>query len=159
MPMKLNCGLSRKIGEANFGSRGASLKIEVEVDTALASDRANLRDRIRGLYDLIVETLDEELHRDDTGSTPSSPRVDSTPPAQPSAPARNGTAKNGDTRSATRAQVKAIFTIAKQQKIDLHAMLRTRFHVYRADDLSVSVASRLIDELKFDPARWQRNSA
>jgi hypothetical protein len=155
MPMKLNWGLSRKIGEANFGSRGASLKIEVEVDAALASDTAKLRDRIRDLYGLIRESLDEELH----SNGPSSPRADSTPPAHSSAPARNGAAKNGDTRPATRAQVKAIFAIAKQQKIDLHAMLRARFHVYRVDDLSVSVASRLIDELKSDLTGRQRNSA
>jgi hypothetical protein len=118
-----------------------------------------LRQRIRGLYGLIRESLDQELHTNGTVSGHSSPRVDSTPPAHSSPPARNGAAQNGDARPATRSQVKAIFAVAKQQKIDLRAMLRARFHVYRADDLSVSVASRLIDELKFDPASRQRNSA
>ncbi|MGZ0174755.1 MAG: hypothetical protein ACKVHE_35095 [Planctomycetales bacterium] len=31
MPMKLNVGLSRKIGEPNFGSRGASVNLELEL--------------------------------------------------------------------------------------------------------------------------------
>src|SRR5580700_1452661 len=122
MPLTLNCGLSRKIGEANFGSRGASVNIELEVDSDLASNAARLRERIRGLYGLIRESLDEELR--DNGSGPSLPQAVSTPPAQPSARSRNGAAQNGDARPATRSQVKAIFAIAKHQKIDLHALLK-----------------------------------
>jgi hypothetical protein len=159
MPMKLNLGLMRKVGEPNYGSPGASVNIELEVDPDLASDAAKLHQRIRGVYAQIRESLDQELHTNGTASGHSLPRADSTPPVQPSAPARNGAAQNGDARPATRAQVTAIFAIAKQQKIDLHALLKARFHVYRADDLSVGAASRLIDELNADPAGRQRHSA
>ena len=30
--IKLNCGFSRKVGEANYGSRGASVNLELEIE-------------------------------------------------------------------------------------------------------------------------------
>ncbi len=44
MPMKLNVGLSRKVGEPNYGSRGASVNLELELDAALVelSDASGL---------------------------------------------------------------------------------------------------------------------
>ena len=36
--LKLNIGLSRKVGEANFGSRGASVNLELEVESGLVRD-------------------------------------------------------------------------------------------------------------------------
>lgn len=35
MPLKLNIALSRKIGDRNYGSRGATVGLEMEVDSSL----------------------------------------------------------------------------------------------------------------------------
>ena len=47
MLLQLDCGLTRKIGEANYGSRGASINVELELDSALITDPTKIQDRIR----------------------------------------------------------------------------------------------------------------
>lgn len=44
--------------------------------------------------------------------------------------------------------MKAIVAIAGRQRVDLARELKSRFRVDRPQDLSISDASRLIDELK-----------
>ena len=36
--LKLSTGFSRKVGEPNFGSRGASVNLEIEIDSAITQD-------------------------------------------------------------------------------------------------------------------------
>jgi hypothetical protein len=60
--MKLNVGLSRKVGEPNYGSRGASMNLELELDNSLVEQPKRLRDRIRQLYQLAKASVDEELN-------------------------------------------------------------------------------------------------
>ncbi len=62
--LKLNAGLSRKVGEPNYGSRGASVNVELEVESSLISDPDGLLNRIRGLFDLARKSVDEELNGD-----------------------------------------------------------------------------------------------
>ena len=40
--LKLNAGFSRKIGEPNYGSRGASVNIELEVESNLIGQSGQL---------------------------------------------------------------------------------------------------------------------
>jgi len=63
MSVKLNIGLSRKVGEASFGSRGASINLEVELDNGVLNDPGQLRDRVQDLYLLARQSVDEELQR------------------------------------------------------------------------------------------------
>ena len=62
--LKLNVGLSRKVGEPNYGSRGASVYLELEVESALAGDPDALRERVRRLFGLARASVDEELNPD-----------------------------------------------------------------------------------------------
>lgn len=66
--LKLNVGLSRKISEAHYGSRGASVNLELEVEAGLASDPDALRDRVRQLFRMARSSVEEELSGD-AGST------------------------------------------------------------------------------------------
>jgi len=138
MPMTLNVGFSRKVGEPDYGSRGASVNLDVELDTGLLAEPARLRHRIQELFDLAQASVDEELQR--TGQPG--------PPAHTDSTGGNGQPCPRPARRATQSQVRAIHAIADRQGIDLSSLLRERFQISHADDLSITEASQLIDELK-----------
>jgi hypothetical protein len=149
MPLKLNVGLARKLGEANYGSRGASINLELELDSSLVSEPAKLQERIRQLFGLVKSSLVEELNG---GHAPASQRAndsDAGSPSKNNSPAGRASGQRGTPpRSATQSQVKAIFAIARSQGLDLAALLQERFQVSRPDALTIQEASQLIDHLK-----------
>jgi len=137
MPIKLNCGLSRKVADQNYGSRGASINVEVEVESSLAGNPTALKDRIKRIFGLVRDSLNEELN----GAGNSQAR-----PAGASTGTGNGQ-KAAPARAATQSQVRAIGAIAKRLRINLDEVLGQRFQVKRAQELSIKQASQLIDEL------------
>jgi hypothetical protein len=38
MPLKLNIGASKKVADQNYGSRGASVNLEIELDASLVTE-------------------------------------------------------------------------------------------------------------------------
>ena len=61
MPLKLNIAMSRKVGERNFGSRGATVGLEMEVDSSLVDQPRELHQRIARLFRLAKASVDREL--------------------------------------------------------------------------------------------------
>ena len=138
MPMTLNVGVSRKIGEANYSSRGATVNLQLELEGSLVNDPGRLRDSIRKLFGQAREAVEEELSREGTNG-----HTDHTPP-------RNGGQRQGNghhPRPATQAQVKAIHAITRRQRLDLAGLLGERFGCGQPEELSLQDASSLIDEL------------
>lgn len=151
MPLKLNVGLSRKVGEPNYGSRGASLNLELEVDGGLVADPAKLQQYIRQLFSMIRASLNEELN----GSKAEASNNESggkTPGQATNGNAGQQVSVNGSAplRSATQSQVRAILAIANRRQIDIGSFLQARFQVDRPECLSIKEASLAIDELKLD---------
>lgn len=128
MPLTLNVGISKKVGESNYGSRGAAVNLELELESSLAGEPDKLKQRIQQLFALAKASVDEELN----GSAASN---------------GNGHCRDG-TRKATASQARALHVIADRQRVDLAGLLRQRFGVDTAGDLSITEASALIDELK-----------
>ena len=60
--LKLNVGYSRKVGEADFGSRGASVNVEVELDAAVIREPDRLRGQIQHLFEVAETSVNEELN-------------------------------------------------------------------------------------------------
>jgi len=152
MPLKINVGLSRKVGENNYGSKGASINIEMELDGSLANDPAMLQQRIRQLFGLVRDSVKEELNGN--GTTGAAQNHGTTGNGNGNGHNGNGngngnsTAPSKPARQATESQVKAIFAICKSNGFDMSRVLREHFQVDRAETLTVKQASTLIDRLK-----------
>jgi len=150
MPTKLNVGANQKIVDDNHGSHGASVSLEIDLDANLATDSAELQERLRELFGLIHQSLTEELHRRRNGQAP--PRPTPADQSAPSSPPPNGRKpingrQRGAARLATPAQIRALFGIARRQQLSLHEIIRSRCGVESPDDLSLQQASELIDAL------------
>ena len=165
MPMKLNVGLSRKVGEPNYGSRGATVNLELEIDSTLVAEPERLQERIRELFGLANASIDEELHVEPTqpaANAQHSTGQAATTPRQPHANGRNGASRgttngyrsNGNGRQsannsppATASQIRALHAITNRLGLNLETVLQDRFNLGDAAVLTVAEASQLIDEL------------
>lgn len=149
MPMRLNVGASRKITDNNYGSRGASVNLEIELGAALIGQPDKLRTKIRQLFRLVRASLAEELQ---SSSNPAQKPASQEPErAGTSAPASNGNGTpypNGSVRPATPAQIKAIVGLAKRQGQNLAELLLEHARVRRPEELTLKQASLVIDTLK-----------
>lgn len=146
MPLKANVGLSRKVADNNYGSRGASVNIELELDSSLIGEPAKFQEKIRQVYGLARTALNDELNGGNGHGTNGSANSNSA-----DTPANgNGAQKtNGQRpRPATQSQVKAIHAIANNQRLDLARYLTDHHRVSRPEDLDIKTASQVIDNLK-----------
>jgi hypothetical protein len=152
MPLKLNVGLNRKVGEPNYGSRGASinLELELELDSAVIDSPDRLRDRIRHLYSLANASINEELGIGAAATNGTAPAPGGRMPH--AGPPGGQHSVNGAPRRATPSQVRALQAIARRRNLELSRLLHERFGVDSPDRLSVPEASRLIGELETRPA-------
>jgi hypothetical protein len=157
MPLRLNVGVSRKIGLPEFCSVGASCNIEVELDSGLLRDDLDgLHAQVQGAFVAAQQAVNDELAR--LLAAPAPPVV--IPAATPAngharrngsaagPPARLAGSRGQTGKPATPGQVKAIYAIARSQQVDLDGLLRDDHGVERPEDLSLAQASQLIDQLK-----------
>lgn len=147
MPLKLNIGLSRKVGLPDYGSLGASCQIELELESAMLShDPVSLGDRARQAYAACAEAVDDALMRHrptDKGSRH---------------PGRTAGAKNGQSTAclvrplpATAKQMEYVRRLASQvpglDESRLETFVQQRCNKLTAA-LSRNEASQLIDEMR-----------
>jgi hypothetical protein len=154
MALKLNVGVSRKVGLPDYGSVGASCNLELEVESGLLDhDLEAFHARVRDVYVAAHQAVHDELARLQAPVGP--PHEPSAPPPRP---ASNGQPADGHAdrphagrsrsrRPATENQVRAIRSIAASQHADLDGLLG-QYGVSRPEDLSLRQASELIDALK-----------
>jgi hypothetical protein len=142
MPLRLNVGASQKIADGRYGSRGASVNVEVELDSFLVLEPDKLQERMRQLFGIVRQSVSEEL------AGPSAKADAPRPSDKADAAASPELNSSNLPRPATSRQVKALYAIAKEQGFDLLERVRDCLGVARPEDLSLQQASELITALK-----------
>ena len=145
MPVKINVGVAKKVGQPNFGSAGATCNVEFEIDGGYDNGSTErFQDAVRRAYAACREAVESELTAQEQDTKPQLG-------GSHQSSVTNGTGNQSNpgtqTRGATASQVRAIHAIANHSGISLAAVL-SEFNVSRPDDLSVRDASTVIDQLK-----------
>ena len=131
--IKLNAGVSRKIGEPNYGSRGASVNVELELESSVVNDTDALYEKIRRLFALAKKSVDEELG------------ISTSVPSNGGGP--GNVSSNTETRAATEKQKHAIAAICGENGFDGDQEAMALFD-RSVIQLTLPEASQLIDHLK-----------
>jgi hypothetical protein len=147
MPLKLNVGRAKKIGQPEYGSLSASCHVELELDQSLLhSDLDGFHRQVSKAFVACCQAVNRELARQQQSTAASNANGHS---QLRDTAGTNGRRHNRDrSRRATSSQVRAIETIAKRQRVNLPALLSDRYEISSPEELSIVEASRLIDELK-----------
>ena len=157
MPMKLNVGMSKKLGLPDYGSIGASCHLELELDQSqIASDLDGFQDRVRRTFTVCRQAVEDELAR----HRPAGAANGSAEPKQPASAAagthgsanqRNGSQRNGNGHRASQKQLDYAQQLAGEIRglgvRRLETLAQKMFNKPLAD-LSSLDASGLIDVLK-----------
>ena len=145
MAVKLSVGLQKKVGLPDYGSLGASCHVEFEIDrSSLDSDLDGFHQKVRGAFAACQQAVSDQLARQQSDQSASHGNGHNGNGHGYS----NGNGQRGNSRPATASQARAIRAIAGRNRIDLQQLLGDRFNIDRPEDLSISDASSLIDELK-----------
>jgi hypothetical protein len=158
MAFKINVGLSRKIGQPNFGSLGASCHIDLEIDPqTIGHGPEAIQRQIMGAFAICKQAVDTELAKCESQEAVTA--ADCFHPVEQPAVVRryaqqphNGqsAAPEGSSprRPATAAQIKALHSIAGRAGLRLASELEQHCGVNNPSQLSIQQASRMIDHLK-----------
>ena len=140
MPVRINVGVAKKVGQPNFGSAGATCNVEFELDGGFDNGSTeSFQDAVRRAYLACRQAVEAELTtQSQVGGQHQSPATNRV---------ANQTNPGTQTRGATTSQVRAIHAIANRNGVALAGVL-SQFNVTRPDDLSIRDASSLIDQLK-----------
>ena len=149
MPLKVNVGLSKKIGMPDYGRLGARVHVENEANsTLLHSDLDGFHRQVTNAFVACKQAVQDELARHQSNDQ-----------RGPDRPGQNGNGQHGGNgqrrsngRKATVSQVRAINSISGRLQLDLADWLHQKFGLRVPGDLSISEASSAIDELKALPS-------
>jgi hypothetical protein len=147
MAVKLNIGVSRKIGQPNYGSRQASIGLEVEVDSGMLASPEALQEKVRLLYRFADQAVEDELNQHSEGLLHEEPRATAAVNSNDDCETEEASIEQ-PVRGLTENQMRAIYALARKHRLSAAQLVRERFKLQHVEDMDIRQASRLIDELK-----------
>ena len=139
--LKLNVGLNRKVGEPNYGSRGGSVNMEVELDNSLMQEPERLRETVSRLFEMVRKSLELELGADsDCGRSGNEQVAVVRPEKQTLQEAITAQAKQ-----ATAKQLGFLQNLARTQRRNLEEECEQAFQTF-PERLTSKQASQLIEK-------------
>jgi len=148
MPLKLNVGLSKKVGLPDYGSLGASCHVEVELEHSLLdTDLDGFHERVRKVYVACRQAVTDELARQQGHAGESEANYSRSHQKMPNG--HNGNGTNGHT--ATARQLEYARELAKQiSGVGVRRLeaIAHKMHDKPLASLSQVEASALIDVLR-----------
>ncbi len=149
MPLRLNVGVSKKLGLPAYSSIGASCNLEVELESGLLRDLAGFHEQVRDAFVAAQQAVNDELARlqVQAGNGPPQPTHATNGNHLSNGHAKVEVLPNRPRSPATPSQVRAIVAIARRQQADLDGLL-CDLGVTRPEELTITEASKLIDQLK-----------
>ena len=139
--LKLNVGLNRKVGEPNFGSRGGSVNMEVELDNSLMHEPERLRETVSRLFVMVRQSLEQELVAE-------SPAIKTDQSVQVSVKPEGQTLQevlSSQARLVTGKQLSFLQNLARTQRRDLQKECFQEFETF-PERLTSKQASGLIEK-------------
>jgi hypothetical protein len=170
MPLKVSVGLSKKIGQPDYGSLGASCHVEYEADsTLLNSDLEGFQRQVKNAFIACKQAVQDELHRHQASDQSNQPShngnghsaANSNGNGNAHSTANSNGNGNGRTqrrstgRKATVSQVRALNAIADRLQLSLTDWLYQKYGLRVPAELTIREASSAIDELNDSPAESQ----
>jgi hypothetical protein len=138
----------RKVGEPNYGSRGAEVSLEIEFP---ANEQADIQTVIARAFAQATKAVDDQLARTERAPqraaeapSPAAPPVQASPAPSPSAAPSPPPSANGAPAQATEKQVRAIYTLGEQKGINVKEKCNPH-------KLTIADASKWIDWLRSQP--------
>jgi hypothetical protein len=155
MPLKLNVGLAKKVGQPDYGSLCASCHVECELDSMLlASDPDRFQEYVRDVFVACSQAIHDELSRqrnaNGDGQAAKASRPRTTAAAARSAPAGKPPT-NGQSHHASSKQLEYARQLAGQIRelgVGQLDQLAGKMHGKALSELTSLEASSLIDMLK-----------
>jgi hypothetical protein len=156
MALKINVGLSKKLGLRDYGSVGASCNVEFEAEQGLLqADLEGFHQRVRSAFAACRQAVQDELARHQVGSEtagrPSETPAQTNGTAAPQATNGNGQHRNGQSGHASEKQLDYARQLAKQvQGLGIRRLESLVQKIYGKPIVALTSldASGLIDTLK-----------
>ena len=153
MPLKLNVGVSKKVGLPDFGSLGTTCHVEVELDSSLVFDDLDgFHSKVRQAYVACSQAVNDELNRQQADNQGAASQSQPTSSAAGSAKGNSNGHRNGSNGSrASQKQLDYVNQLAGQIRglgVRRLETLSDKMFGKSLAELSSFDASSLIDSLK-----------